>query len=405
MSEPGFQPVSLEQTRQDGLWDKAPAWRNLTVAASLLTLAAVAAPLLSSPPAETVHLDRVASAKIATAAPNLLAPPRTPALPVATSQASATLSAAIPKPATSATHHVPPPVRTALLPAHPETMPQSIPESATLPNPATACGITIGTQVLPMGGGVVIGYEETLAAQRRLSANERTIGGPINPTFANTPRAIVQPEGNAPGAERQIVVVPPGMTVGVGDHVTFNRIHRDAAMPCGYVPPLITSDTGPSASKPTSTDTGPGARPSELASLPPPTTSTSALAGGGSSQPAPNPSTMTATAAPDLPLGTIIASPGVVARVNRHNRYGQGHDWPITITIISPPAHGTVTTQDGTGPITYPNGVTRISSVTSVLYKSAPGYTGMDTFTYKRTSSDPSDPRNANTYTITIDVK
>lgn len=100
-----------------------------------------------------------------------------------------------------------------------------------------------------MGGGVVIGYQGTLAAQRRLSANERNLGGSINPAFANTPRAIVQPDTSMPGTERQIVVVPPGITVGIGDHITFNRIHRDANMPCGFVPPLITSDSGPSAGK------------------------------------------------------------------------------------------------------------------------------------------------------------
>jgi hypothetical protein len=289
---------------------------------------------------------------------------------------------------------VPPPVRTASLPAHPEATSQPIPETAALPDhaaaqPQVACGISIGTQVLPMGGGIVTGYEGALVAQRRLAANERSVGGPINPTFANTPRAIVQPDENPLGAQRQIAVVPPGMTVGIGDHVTFNGIHRDAGMPCGYVPPLITSDS-PAASP---TDHAAGAQSSQIASLPP------------SSAPTALPAGSAASATADPPVGTIVVSPGVMALVNRHNQWGDGHDYPITITIISPPAHGTVTTQGGTAPITYRNGVTRISPVTHVFYKSVPGYTGMDTFTYKRTSGDPSDPRNANTYTMTIDVK
>lgn len=387
MSEPGLQPAALTQARQDGLWDKAPAWRTLTIAASLLTLAAVAVPVLLPPPAETGSVKRPASPQLAAAAPNPSAPPHVSPTPAVTPQANATPPAAILRP--PAAHDAPPPVRTASLPAHPEAAP--IPETATLPDhaaaqPQVACGITIGTQVLPMGGGIVTGYEGALAAQRRVAGNEANIGGPINPAFANTPRAIVQPDGNG---QRQIVVVPPGMTVGIGDHVTFNGIHRDAGMPCGYVPPLITSDSP--AGKPA--DHAAGAPSSQIASLPPPSASTALPAGA------------TASTAADLPVGTIVVSPGVMALVNRHNQWGNGHDYPITITIISPPAHGTVTTQGGTAPVTYSNGITRISPITRVFYKSAPGYTGMDTFTYKRTSEDPSDPRNANTYTMTIDVK
>ena len=387
MSEPGLQPAAVAQARQDGLWDKAPAWRTLTIAASLLTLAAVAVPMLLPPPAETGSGARPASPQLAAAAPNLSAPPHVSPAPAIAPPANTTPPAAISSPPVA--HHVSPPVRTASLPAHPQATP--VPETAALPDHATAqpqvaCGITIGTQVLPMGGGIVTGYEGALAAQQRLAANERNVGGPINPAFANTPRAIVQMDGTA---QRQIAVVPPGMTVGIGDHITFNGIHRDAGMPCGYIPPLVTSDTP--AAKPA--DHAAGAQSSQIASLPPPST------------PATLPAGAAASTAADLPVGTIVVSPGMMAQVNRHNQWGDGHDYPITITIISPPAHGVVTTQVGTAPVTYSNGITRISPVTRVFYKSAPGYTGMDTFTYKRTSDDPSDPRNANTYTMTIAVK
>jgi hypothetical protein len=128
-------------------------------------------------------------------------------------------------------------MQTGLLPAQPATATQ----------PETTCGITISSQVLPMGGGVVVGYEGTLAAQQRMFANERAMGGPITPAFANTPRAIVHTDGSAPDAGGQIVVVPPGMTVGIGDHITFNNAHRDASIPCGFLPPLVTSDSGPAS--------------------------------------------------------------------------------------------------------------------------------------------------------------
>jgi hypothetical protein len=109
-----------------------------------------------------------------------------------------------------------------------------------------------------------------------------------------------------------------------------------------------------------------------------------------------------------LPAGTEIVPSGVLTRVNRHNRYAPqlGGDLPLTITLISPPAHGTVTTTRGTALMSFPNaGVTRVSSVTNVFYQSAPGYVGDDSFTYKRTSPDPNDPMNARTYTVTIYAK
>jgi hypothetical protein len=93
---------------------------------------------------------------------------------------------------------------------------------------------------------------------------------------------------------------------------------------------------------------------------------------------------------------------------DRLDRYtaALGGDLPISITIISPPANGTISTQVGKAPWTFPNaGVTRISSVTNVFYQSVPGYVGQDSFTYKRTSPDPNDPLNANSYTVTIYVK
>lgn len=107
--------------------------------------------------------------------------------------------------------------------------------------------------------------------------------------------------------------------------------------------------------------------------------------------------------APNLPVGTIIVPSGVLTKVNRHARGSQGQEWPVTITVISPPAHGKVTTQFAIGPNRTSNG-TRIGNGTVVYYQSAPGYVGMDTFTYKRTSEDATDPLNANTYTMTIDV-
>ena len=52
MSEPGLFSQS-EAMRKEGLWERAPAWRGLIMVASLLTIAALATPLLLPQPVET----------------------------------------------------------------------------------------------------------------------------------------------------------------------------------------------------------------------------------------------------------------------------------------------------------------------------------------------------------------
>jgi len=234
VSEPGFLPQAQFQKGEPGLWDHAPRWRNLTIAASFLTLAAVALPALLPQPQAVMPLPQAAPVRHV-AAVSSVRPVSAPA-PQPVSQLAAPV------------RHSPvaPPVRTASLPAQPAPIPE-----------------------------------------------------PANPSAAN-----------------------------------------------------------PSAA-----------------------------------------------ALPDLPVGTVIVSPGELARINQHNRFSEGRDWPITITIISAPAHGAVTTQDGTALLNFPNAGTRISSVTKVFYQSQPGYKGLDTFTYTRTSADPTDPRNQNVYKINIYVK
>ena len=237
-----------------------------------------------------------------------------------------------------------------------------------------------------MGAGVVIGFEDPQAAQTRMRANESINGAPISPAFASTPRAIVRLDGSVPGAQAQIVVLPPGMIVNRGDHISFNSRHRDPSAVCAYIPPLATADNGPS---------------------PPVTTA--------SNMPTPTPESLpsqpAATPAIDLaglPIGTEVVPSGVLTRVNRHNRYTTqlGGDLPVSITIISGPAHGTVTTNQGTALLNSPNtGATRVASVTNVLYQSAPGYVGQDSFSYKRTSTDPNDPLNDKIVTVTMYVK
>jgi hypothetical protein len=170
VSEPGLLPPPAPQ---ESLWEQAPAWRNLTIAATLLTATAAALPLA--------------------------------------------------------------------LPGQPD-------QAAQRPRAVESCAITFATEARPMGTGVVTGFENPDTARQRMLNNEKANGGPISPAFAGTPRAIVQMDGDGGS---QIAVVPPGMEVHVGDRIAFNAIHRDAAAPCAFVPPLVTADNGPAPAMPT----------------------------------------------------------------------------------------------------------------------------------------------------------
>jgi hypothetical protein len=94
-----------------------------------------------------------------------------------------------------------------------------------------------------------------------------------------------------------------------------------------------------------------------------------------------------------------------LSEVSNHTRRSQDRDWPISIKVTSAPAHGKVTVQTAQGLIRSVGGQLESHSVTRVYYQSEPGYAGKDSFTYERTSEDPSDPLNGRSYTIDVEVK
>jgi hypothetical protein len=97
---------------------------------------------------------------------------------------------------------------------------------------------------------------------------------------------------------------------------------------------------------------------------------------------------------------------GVPTLVNGHSRFdNEGHSYPVNISVTAPPAHGTVQTRVRTLPRRQRDGSTHMVRETQVIYQSKKGYTGDDTFTYRRVSTDPSDPRNNQELTIQVTVR
>jgi len=82
-----------------------------------------------------------------------------------------------------------------------------------------------------------------------------------------------------------------------------------------------------------------------------------------------------------------------------------GKEWPVTIQYITRPKNGTVTTQVASGLRPVRKGEMRTVRLARVIYQSRKGFVGEDSFTYRRTTADPTDPLNGQEYTVAVTVR
>jgi hypothetical protein len=231
------------------LWSQAPGWRNLTVMASLLTLVAMALPLMAPEPAGPVAavspVARIAPAERPVAAavqapaqavvPSAVtAPPKAPA-----AVAGPVHAVAVPAPA-------PAPLQTAALPA-PQAAPVTAapetiaPATASPAAPTNVCLIVMQPAPAHSGSGMVMGFEDRATSLARIQKTEANAGGKIDPDYVDNQRVTVR-MGNG---RYQVFLVPKSMQVHTGDRVTVQDGYRNLNLPCNYVPNLITADLGP----------------------------------------------------------------------------------------------------------------------------------------------------------------
>jgi hypothetical protein len=237
MSEPLY--AQSQEEKSGSLWERAPTWRNLTAAASVLTIAALALPIVVPQPAQTPSRPGAsypaATAKLAAAT---VAPQATgPALLAPAHSASITPAAA--------------------LPANPAANPA-------VESSRQACTIQMADSPRPMSGTVIsfIPHDQSLNIFRSTGLHS---GGVVNPAFLDDARVMVRPDPGTNGGEHNPVVTA-GLAVHVGDHVTYQSPYRDPSMRCGFFPSQVTADQGPA---PTPAPQGQNPAGAQLASLPP----------------------------------------------------------------------------------------------------------------------------------------
>jgi hypothetical protein len=117
-------------------------------------------------------------------------------------------------------------------------------------------------------------------------------------------------------------------------------------------------------------------------------------------QDAPSAQVAAAAAAQARKLSCTVAS-GREDKCTSHVRFdGEGRQWPISITVLTPPASGKITTRIIEEATKNGQQVRAIA----IFYQSKPGFVGQDSFTYQRRSDDASDPLNV-THAMSVTVK
>ena len=221
----------MTRNQKDSLWEKAPAWRGLTVTASFLTLAAFALPVLLSQPEQAPQPAPVR----AQAAPMRVAVAPQP-VTVAPPPAILTLPPRVSAPPAHAPTAIPP-VRAAAIPVPAIVVPQTAPASG-----APVCGLRqSATAPVLIGLGTVTGFEDHALSMARIEMTEAQSGGKIDPDYIDNQRVIVQ----RPNGQNTVFILPKNLQVHIGDRVTLQNGYRNMALPCNYVPIQIASDIGP----------------------------------------------------------------------------------------------------------------------------------------------------------------
>lgn len=97
-------------------------------------------------------------------------------------------------------------------------------------NPAAFAG--------PSGPGRILGFLSADQATKLLQSTQFSSHMAVNPDYLANLRTVVHLD-NAPEGYRTVYLVPQGMKVAIGDHVTVAGGRIDPSLPCHYVPNLI----------------------------------------------------------------------------------------------------------------------------------------------------------------------
>lgn len=111
-----------------------------------------------------------------------------------------------------------------------------------------------------------------------------------------------------------------------------------------------------------------------------------------------------AYAAIQLRLSASSGQEQACAREGYYRVDANGKEWPVTIQYTTPPKNGTATTRVSSGIVSV-HGQVKTVRLARVIYQSRAGFSGYDSFTYRRVTADPTDPDNGKEYAVAVTVR
>src|SRR6185312_15633958 len=109
-----------------------------------------------------------------------------------------------------------------------------------------ACAMQAPLVAPVLGPGTVVRAMTPEMIKTNIESAEAQVHGLIDPAYADRSAVIVHLDSG----RDQVGRLPPGLAVHVGDRVTLQGLYRNTALPCHYIPNLVTADLGPSKPAP-----------------------------------------------------------------------------------------------------------------------------------------------------------
>jgi hypothetical protein len=216
------------------LWQEARGWRSLALTAAGLTAVAIALPL---------------------------ALPGAPPIPAGRAAARATVAAPAARPITAPAASVPaappaeaPPPRVVYVekyiqapapPAPAPAQPQPLAAQASAPSQATqegaSCNMLVPSVPGALGSGTVMAILTPDMSRANIDNAQAAAHGSIDPAYTNRVAVGVRLDSGL----NQVGRLPPGLVAHVGDRVAMQTWYKNTALPCNYIPNMVTADLGP----------------------------------------------------------------------------------------------------------------------------------------------------------------
>jgi hypothetical protein len=102
---------------------------------------------------------------------------------------------------------------------------------------------------------------------------------------------------------------------------------------------------------------------------------------------------------------SVIAGPGIELPCSSYFRVdANGRDWPVTLRVMKHPTAGTVRTRTFSEMRQTSVGQ-KIVRVTRIYYTARAGYSGSDSFAYRRITADPTDSKSGEEFIVAVTVR